>query len=260
MPAFDPGAPCWFDVTAPDIAAAAEFYSGLFGWTAEDTGAANGHYTVLRQGGAQVAGIASATAPDGDVKPAMWLPYFAVADVRATVATALAAGASTFCDFTEVPGQLEFAILADPDGAGYGIAHLTGQPGTERWSQPNNPCWVQYTAVGAPADAMAHYATVLGWIYRNAAWETATDKPYQALTTGSGGGEFGGAAAAHPGEPAPFWAMTIHVPDCDATVARATELGGKTISEPADMPGPSRIAVIADPAGATVALMAFGGG
>ncbi|WP_425303250.1 VOC family protein [Nocardia wallacei] len=61
-----------------------------------------------------------------------------------------------------------------------------------------------------------------------------------------------------PGEPAPFWSMTLRVPDCDATVARATELGGKVISEPADMPGPSRIAVVADPDGAAVALMSFG--
>ncbi|WP_024804725.1 VOC family protein [Nocardia sp. BMG51109] len=256
---FAPGAPCWFDVTQPDIAAAADFYTGLFGWTAQDTGAEMGHYTLLHQDGAQVAGIASARTPDDEVKPALWLPYFAAADVRGAVRAATATGGTAFGEFTEVPGQLEFATLTDPDGAAYGVAHLTGNPGTERWAQPNNPCWVQYTATGAPADAMAHYASVLGWTYRNAAWETATDKPYQALTTGAGGGEFGGAATAAPGEPAPFWGMTIHVPDCDATAARATALGGKVVSEPVDLPGPSRVAVIADPAGATLALMAFGG-
>ncbi|MBF6176341.1 VOC family protein [Nocardia blacklockiae] len=250
---FAQGAPCWFDVSAPDVAAAAEFYTGLFGWTALDTGPESRHYTVLLQDDARVAGIAAA-----DADAPGWLPYFAVTDVRATVAAALGAGGSARCEFADIPGQLEFAVLADPDGAAYGVSHLTGHPGTERWSQPNNPCWVQYTAVGAPADAMAHYATTLGWTYRNAAWEQSTDKPYQALTTGAGGGEFGGAAAARPGEPAPFWAMTIHVPDCDATVARAVELGGKVVSEPADMPGPTRIAVLADPAGATFALMAMG--
>lgn len=30
------GVPCWIDTTQPDIAAAAEFYAGLFGWTFED--------------------------------------------------------------------------------------------------------------------------------------------------------------------------------------------------------------------------------
>ncbi|WP_280502158.1 VOC family protein [Nocardia farcinica] len=54
--AFAPGAPCWFDVTARDISAAAAFYSGVFGWEATDLGAEAGHYTILHQGGVPVAG------------------------------------------------------------------------------------------------------------------------------------------------------------------------------------------------------------
>ncbi|MFI5776428.1 VOC family protein [Nocardia sp. NPDC051570] len=254
---FAVGAPCWFDVTAPDIDAAAEFYRALFGWSAEHSGPEQGNYAVLSQDGARVAGIACATAPDGGVKPALWLPYFAVADLDPAVRAATADGATIFAERVDIPGQLEFAILADPAGAGYGLAHLTGHPGTERWGAPGNPIWVQYTATGVPAEAMAHYATVLGWDYRTAGWETATDNPYQALTTSEGGREFGGAAAAGPGDPAPFWSLTIHVLDCDATAARAIELGGKIIAEPHDNPGPSRLAVIGDPAGATLALMAF---
>ncbi|MCM6772244.1 VOC family protein [Nocardia sp. CDC159] len=255
---FAVGAPCWFDVTAPDIDATAEFYRALFGWSAHDTGPEFGHYTALVQDDAPVAGITRATTPDGATRPAAWLPYFAVAELGPAVETATADGATVFVAPVEVPGQLEFAILADPAGAGYGLAHLTGHPGTERWGAPNNPVWVQYTATGAPAEAMAHYAKVLGWHYRNAAWETATDKPYQALTTAAGGREFGGAAAARPGEPAPFWGVTMHVVDCDTTAARALAWGGKIIQEPQDNPGPSRVAVISDPAGAALALMAFG--
>ncbi len=257
MSGFATGAPCWFDVTAPDIDAAGEFYGALFGWTAERPDPSGGDYAVLRQDGAHVAGIACATAPDGGVKPALWLPYFAVTELDRAVAAATADGATVFAERVEIPGRLEFAILADPAGAGYGLAHLTGHPGTERWGAPNNPIWVQYTATGTPSEAMAHYATVLDWTYRDAGWETATVDPYQALTTAEGGREFGGAAAARPGEPAPFWALTIHVLDCDATAARAVELGGKIVQEPHDNPGPSRLAVVSDPAGATLALMAF---
>ncbi|MBF6327958.1 VOC family protein [Nocardia transvalensis] len=252
------GAPCWFEVIAADSAAVAGFYSALFGWTAEDMSSEDEHYILLSRDGAQVAGIGEPT-PGGALQPGSWLPYFAVADVGQAVAAAAADGATVLVEPAEVPGQLEFAVLTDPDGATYGIAHLTGHPGTERFGAPNNPVWVEYTATRAPADALAHYAKVLGWIYRTAAWETATDKPYQAITTAAGGREFGGAAAAQPGEPAPCWAMTIHVLDCDATASRAVELGGTIVQKPQDFPGPSRLAVIADPAGATVALMAFGG-
>ena len=32
-----PGVPCWADTTQPEPEAAAEFYSGIFGWELEDT-------------------------------------------------------------------------------------------------------------------------------------------------------------------------------------------------------------------------------
>ncbi len=53
---FATGAPCWFDVTSPDIPATAAFYSELFGWKADDLGPEAGHYTILSQDGAPVAG------------------------------------------------------------------------------------------------------------------------------------------------------------------------------------------------------------
>ncbi|AYF73872.1 hypothetical protein D7D52_08345 [Nocardia yunnanensis] len=252
-----PGTPRWFDVTAPDIPAAAEFYTALFGWTATDLGPEAGHYTLLCQDGAQVAGIVSAESPDGSVKPALWLPYFTVADTQATVAAAVAAGGQVFVPPTDVSGRLEFAILTDPDGAPYGVARPFTDPGTERWAQVNNPMWVQYAAARTPADAMAHYAAVLGLTYGNAAWETATENPYQALSA-PGAGEFGGAHRAAPGEPAPFWSLVVRVAGADAVAERAVELGGTIIEEPHDNPGPSRLAVLADPAGAAFAIMDVG--
>ncbi|WP_276313993.1 VOC family protein [Nocardia huaxiensis] len=257
MPAFTPGAPCWFDVTAPDVPAAAEFYTGLFGWTAEDTGPETNHYTLLLQDGRRVAGLTAATAPDGTAKPALWLPYFSVADAAASTATAVDAGAGVFVGPTEVPG-LVFAILTDPDGAPYGITQLIEHPGTEDWGGIGNPCWVEYSAARTPSDAMTHYARVFGWHYTNAAWETATENPYQALSAAPGDREFGGVHRAAPGEPAPFWAMNIHVADVDETVERALSLGGKLLQEAVDLPGPSRLAVLADPAGAGFAVMSVG--
>ncbi|MFI6865365.1 VOC family protein [Nocardia sp. NPDC050406] len=255
--AFAAGTPCWFDATAPDIGAAADFYRGLFGWGAEDMGPEAGHYTVLTQEGAQVAGIASATDPEGGVKPAAWLPYFAVESAAAATAVAQDSGAGVFVEPTDVFGTLEFALLTDPDGAPYGVCQLKSHPGTERWGEVGNPCWVQYAAVRAPAEAMAHYAKVLGWTYRNAGWETATVNPYQALSV-SGGREFGGAALAAPGAPGPFWSMTIRVSDTEEIAARAEKLGGSVLQAPQDMPGPSSVGVLNDPFGAAFAIMSFG--
>ena len=45
------GVPCWVDVSSTDLAAAAEFYSTLFGWEPSDQGEEAGHYHLLRKGG-----------------------------------------------------------------------------------------------------------------------------------------------------------------------------------------------------------------
>ena len=57
------GTPSWVDHAAKDVAASNSFYSGLFGWEAEDQGEEMGHYTILRKGGKTVAG--NMTVDDG---------------------------------------------------------------------------------------------------------------------------------------------------------------------------------------------------
>jgi uncharacterized protein len=61
------------------------------------------------------------------------------------------------------------------------------------------------------------------------------------------------AADGRPGTP-PRWNSYITVQDVDASVARATELGGSVLMEAQDVAQIGRMAMIADPTGAAVAL------
>lgn len=252
---FIPGAPGWFDVISPDVPATAEFYCGLFGWTAQDTGPERDHYTLLLQQGAHVAGIAAAVTVEGDLKPAIWVPYFASADCKETVDTAVEAGGAVIIGPTNTGGTAAFAILIDPDGAPYGVSQPITDPGTERFRTLNNPCWVQYAAASKPVDAMAHYVQVFGWHIADADWDSDPEGPGQLLSV-SGVGQFGAAALAGPGS-APFWSVAIHVADTDATVSRALELGGTVVQKPRDTQESARMGVLCDPAGASFVIMSF---
>ena len=55
------GVPCWVDTDQPDPADAARFYSGLFGWQAEDAMPpdSGAHYYMARIDGRDVAAISS---------------------------------------------------------------------------------------------------------------------------------------------------------------------------------------------------------
>jgi predicted enzyme related to lactoylglutathione lyase len=49
---------------------------------------------------------------------------------------------------------------------------------------------------------------------------------------------------------APHWAIYVHVPDVDAAVSKARELGGSVPVAPFDAKGVGRIALLGDPTGA----------
>jgi len=53
----------------------------------------------------------------------------------------------------------------------------------------------------------------------------------------------------------PNWTAYVAVDDCDAAAAKVKSLGGSVMLEPADIPGIGRFAIVADPAGAVIAIM-----
>jgi uncharacterized protein len=99
-----------------------------------------------------------------------------------------------------------------------------------------------------PKAAVAFYTEVVGW--KTEAW-----KDYTMFVGGQG--PLGGVtqlpdAAKQMGAP-PYWQGNIQVADVDATVAKVKELGGK-ILHVETVPEIGRLAVIADPQGAVIAV------
>lgn len=97
--------------------------------------------------------------------------------------------------------------------------------------------------------AKAFYAAVVGW--------TFTPQPPAYSVANVGGLGMGGIMAMPPdvkGMP-PFWAGYIYTPDVDETCDKAVQLGGTICREPWDIPGVIRMAVLADPTGATFNIM-----
>ena len=97
--------------------------------------------------------------------------------------------------------------------------------------------------------AKAFYATVLGWTY--------SVQPPDYHLAQVGGSDMGGIMATPEDAKAmpPFWAGYVYTPDVDATCAKVKSLGGTVCKEPWDIPGILRMAVIADPTGATLNVM-----
>lgn len=116
---FRPGGVSYLRIPAPDPKSAADFYATVFGWTVdtdrEDPSFADGSGHVIGHFRADLA-----VAGDAGVKP-----YVYVDDVGATLALAVATGATTSTEpYPE--GNLTVATFRDPAGNEIGVWQLTG--------------------------------------------------------------------------------------------------------------------------------------
>lgn len=118
----EPGAHCWNECYTKDPAAAARFYTGVFGWkTKQDP--ATAEYTEFFRGERAVGGMI-AIAKEWGPMPPHWLAYFAVTDCDAAVQKARSLGGAIRMPPKDIAKVGRFAILADPQGAGFAIIRL----------------------------------------------------------------------------------------------------------------------------------------
>jgi predicted enzyme related to lactoylglutathione lyase len=95
-----------------DPARAKRFYTGLFGWTAEELPMPEGGtYTFLKSAGEGIGGMMKS-----DHAP-HWLVYIDVLDAAAATKRARDLGAKVEVDCKEVPGRGVMSIFVDPNGA-----------------------------------------------------------------------------------------------------------------------------------------------
>jgi predicted enzyme related to lactoylglutathione lyase len=115
---------------------------------------------------------------------------------------------------------------------------------------PGTPCWVDLFAPDTEA-AERFYGDVLGWTATEAAADGyATFQLGGATVAGLGRLSPEMAAAGRP----PSWSMYVRVDDVDASLARATELGGAPETPSFDVEGVARLASVRDPQGAVLVL------
>ncbi len=253
---FVPGSPCWLDLGAPDVPAAAAFYGAVFGWEAESFGDEAGGYSLLRLDGKVVAAVGRLTEEGAR---SAWMIYFHTDDVDATVKTVEQAGGAVRSSPDGEDGWGRLAQLTDPQGAQFAV----WQPGTfkgfEKADEPGSLGWVELYTTDATA-AQNFYATVFGW--------TKQDMPmpggggtYTMLTpAGCGQERMHGGLMADPemfasADSHPYWHPVFGTADCDATVALVKKHGGTVSMGPEDAEGVGRLAVCNDPAGAEFVVL-----
>lgn len=118
----------WTELVTDDTKKAETFYTTLFDWTPESWTSSPMPYTVLKRGEAMAGGLMAKTPEMGPNVPNHWMPYFGVADTKATLEKVKALGGRVIVDAMEVPGVGIMGVVQDPQGAHFSIMQMTEQP------------------------------------------------------------------------------------------------------------------------------------
>jgi uncharacterized protein len=247
-----PGAFCWMEIATTDQQAAKAFYTALFGWSAQDAPMGPGEfYTMFQLEGRDVgAGYTMRNEEKASGAPPHWNLYVAVASADAAAARAAELGGTVLAPPFDVFDAGRMAVIQDPAGAVFEVWQPIKHHGIGISNISGTFCWADLNTPDAAA-AGAFYSGLFGWKV-----EPGEKDPSGYLHIKNGEHFIGGVPPAGQTGPhaPPHWMLYFQVADCDASTAKATELGARTFVPPMNIEGVGRMSVIADPQGATFSL------
>jgi predicted enzyme related to lactoylglutathione lyase len=241
MTSYAPGMFCWVELTTSDGPAARSFYTSLFGWTTNEIPVGpNDVYVMLEMNGKTVGALFQKKDMHSN-----WGSYVAVTSADEAAEKAKSLGANIIAPPFDVMDVGRMAVIADPQGAVFSVwearrsigAAIVGETGTLVWNE----------LMTTDADSARNfYPALFGW--------TAKVSPEYTEWHLGGRGIGGMIEKLPPGAP-PNWIPYFAVDDTDATVQKTESLGGRVYMPGTDIPNVGRFAVLADPQGASFAII-----
>lgn len=242
----------WYDVMTTDTAAAKKFYADVVGWQPQDGGSPG--YTALTVGGVGVAGLMAI--PEDAAKagvPPCWMGYIHVDDVDACVVAIQKEGGRLMKGPVTIDGVITFAVVADPQGAGFLVAKPVPRAPKERPARnaPGSVGWHELYAYDWEK-VWPFYEKLFGWTKVHTV-DMGAMGIYQLFST-TGGEPAGGMMTKPPQVPVAYWNFYFVVPSVTGAAQKITEGGGQVLMAPTQVPGGGWILQARDPQGAVFAL------
>ncbi|MFI6503443.1 VOC family protein [Nonomuraea typhae] len=247
--AYDPGVPCWVDLSTTDVAAAVDFYSDVLGWRAEmiDDPAAGG-YGQFYTGDKVVAGVGPLQA---EGMPPVWNMYVSTDGAAAVADRVKNAGGAVVAEPFPVFDEGTMGVFQGPDGSVFSVWQPGNHHGAALVNEPGAFCWNELATRDVEA-ATGFYRSVFGWEP-----QTSSMGEFEYTEWHNGGRSIAGMMAISPDYPPQVpshWMSYFSVADLDATLARAREKGATVVVDKVEAP-PGPFSILTDPQGAAFAVI-----
>ena len=239
----------WGELFADNVEAEKAFYRDVFGWTYESYGSGKDAYTLVKVNGRPIAGIVHFAKPHDAERSARWLPLMSVpAPVRAAEQAA-ASGGKVLVAPKELPGRGEAAVLADPEGAIFGVIRTaTGDP-ADAFPAYNGWFWLELWS--KDSTRMAEFYRTIG-AYTVIRQEGQGDRTELHLV--AAGFPRAGILELQRKDVPSTWLPYVRVKDVTQAVAGIERAGGRIVVPPSPEIRSGKVAVFLDPSGAAVAV------
>lgn len=244
-----PGKFVWADLVTDNVPAAKKFYERLFGWTFYDYGG----YLIAHNEERPLAGMFQRPRPAGrpEAKP-RWFGYISVSDVGRAQAKVEQGGGRVLAPAAKLPKRGEQAVLADPEGAVFGVIRSSSGDPEDFQAEPGDWMWIQLLSRDG-ARAAEFYRSFAGYeIIPNE--EAGRLSDFVLASEGYARATIRTLPASRAEVP-PGWLMFVRVKSVPESVALAGTLGGKVLLAPRPDLFDGKVAVVADPTGAAIGLM-----
>jgi uncharacterized protein len=120
----EPGSMTWVELATRDTRKAADFYTTLLPWEADEQTYDQGTYTTFKLGDENAAGMYAMDENWPKEVPAHWMVYFAVADTDAVAKKIEELGGRISVPPSDSPYG-RFAMVSDPQGGAFSIIKVT---------------------------------------------------------------------------------------------------------------------------------------
>jgi predicted enzyme related to lactoylglutathione lyase len=252
-----PGTFSWPELATTDQKGGVAFYRALFGWNVDERPAGPDEtYSMFRLGDKEVAAGCSLRPEERKAGvPSHWNMYVSVTNADDAVKRAEQLGAKVLAPPFDVMDVGRMAVLQDPTGAVFQLWQAKNHIGARVLNEPGALCWTEL-ATRDTKSAESFYTQLFGWSAKHSAPDSPMEYTEFSIQGQPSIGMMPMPATMPPGVPS-YWMPYFQVSDCDATTAKAKELGAGVMVPPQDIPSTGRFAVLQDPQGAVFAVFRF---
>ncbi|AVH60530.1 MULTISPECIES: VOC family protein [Streptomyces] len=243
------GTPCWADAMFSDVEGAKRFYGDVLGWTFGEASSEYGNYTQAYANGKAVAAVVPPM--PGMEGQSAWCLYFASPDAAATVTKIKNNGGDVLMEPLQVGDFGTMALARDPGGVVFGVWQAGSHEGFEAMGVPGAYCWAEiFTREPEKSDVF------FPGVFPYSAQQMEDDAIDFRIFNLGDSAVLGRMKMTEdfPPEVPPYINVYFAVEDCDAAVAKATELGGTLHFGPMGTPF-GRFAALSDPQGAPFSVI-----